>query len=72
MDDCLQQGFETAWLWIMPHNRHSFVVHNRLGMSHVFRKIVLHQRWGMRWHHFEDMDISVNELLPELPGKTGT
>ena len=70
VNDCWRQGFEIAWLWIMPHNRYSFVVHNRLGMSHIFRRILHRQRWSLRWHQIEDLNLSVDELLPQLAQRT--
>lgn len=66
LKDCVAQGFRQAWEWIMPHNEISLRVHERLGLNHVFRKITIRQRWGVRWHRFEDLDMSVQALLTAL------
>lgn len=71
VNDCVTMGYQRAWMWIMPHNIRSLKVHNQLGMSHVFRRIVHRQRWGFRWHRFESLDTSAEELFPGLFGTVG-
>ena len=66
VNDSLKQGFQRLWMWIMPHNRISLEVHNRLGLRHVFLKITLRQRWGVCWHRIDRLDGSVQDLLAEL------
>jgi GNAT superfamily N-acetyltransferase len=70
LQDSADLGFKEAWMWIMPHNLHSLAVHNRLGLRRVFRRITLRQRWGLRWHEVEPLDLEVRELLAILTGKS--
>jgi len=68
VNDLLERGFQTLWVFIMPHNRHSFIVHERLGMQHVFRKVVQRQRWGFQWWRIRSLDMSVSQLVKEIDG----
>lgn len=64
--ECLEQGFHTAWVWIMTHNQTSFKVHARLGLRHVIGQITERQRWGIRWRWRELLDMDVETLLRGL------
>jgi GNAT superfamily N-acetyltransferase len=66
INDFINKGYKKAWIWIMPHNITSLAVHNRLGLSHVFLKVTLRQRWGLRWHRIEKVDFTVEKLLRKL------
>jgi len=67
VNDWLQQGYHTVQLWIVPTTLISFKVHNKLGVSHVIRKLSMRQKWGFRWHQVEDLDLQVADLLKSLP-----
>lgn len=59
----LDEGYHTAWMWIMRHNIISLKTHDSLDMNHVFMEIALHQRWGFRWHKVRAVDLSIQDLL---------
>jgi len=66
LDDCTARGVTSAWGFIMPHNKHSFIVHQKLGLAHIIQKITLRQRWGFRWHRVVKMDCYSHDLFPEI------
>ncbi len=66
INDFLKKGYRLTWIWIMPHNLTSLAVHNQLGLSHIFLKVIHRQRWGFRWHQIEKVDQSIAELIVRL------
>lgn len=63
VNKCMEEGFDEAWMWIMPHNVVSLKVHDKLGMNHIFKIITLYQRFGIRWHDVQDVDIYVRQII---------
>ncbi|MDP2923543.1 MAG: GNAT family N-acetyltransferase [Candidatus Omnitrophota bacterium] len=59
---CINSGYDRAWIWIMPHNRVSLAVHNKLGMNHVIRSISLCQIFGLKWHIIKALNMSITDL----------
>jgi GNAT superfamily N-acetyltransferase len=66
VNDCLEMGFQECWGFLMPHNLVSIRIHKKLGLRHIFRMITLRQKWGLRWHHCENLEMSSDELLVNL------
>ena len=63
VNSSLKEGYNAAWMWIMPHNVVSLKANEKLGLRHIFKGISLCQRWGFRWHKVRSLDIDVKELL---------
>jgi len=59
---CIEKGYERAWMWIMPHNRVSLAVHNKLGMNHIICLISLCQIFGLKWYIVKPLNMFIADL----------
>ncbi|HEX7320794.1 MAG TPA: GNAT family N-acetyltransferase [bacterium] len=72
VNTCVDEGYTSAWMWIMPDNYVSFRTHKKLGMRHIFCRIEFRQLWGFRKRQINSLDLDTDAILKDCGTKYRT
>lgn len=61
--DLKSKGLKKCWIWFMPHNLATLMTHKKVGFRKAIRKITLVQKFGLRWHRIEQINLAIDDLI---------
>lgn len=62
------QGFERALIWFLSSNIKTLLAHKKVGFENAIKKIVLVQKFGIRKHRVEDVNLCIDDLIKNYKG----